>query len=148
MRHRRIDCVGAACRPGGYFMDSFRRDGTIVIGAHDRFNPNASSLRHASIGVTPERKKNARPARSASGCLSELSIPIMLDEEYFAALKAFSATYSDYQAYLLQAVPHVIEEGTDIGIDDYALHDPIANSSASISDDEIESCGYLGWLRY
>lgn len=130
-------------------MDLFQRDGTFVGNDHNGFNANAQAQRHTSMLVVPERKKNMRSVGRASGCLSELSIPIMLDDEYFAALKIFSETYADYQAYLLQAEPHPIECGTGVGIDDYALHDPLANPTmANISDDEIESCGYLGWLRH
>lgn len=133
-------------------MDSMQLD---IAPANSRSSSNriASNLQPQpaiSVQVLPQRGKKARRPSRASGCLSELSIPIVLDEGYFDAVKAFSEIDSDFQSYLSQAEPHLIDCAVDVGVDNYDVHDfsEAGSSSADISDDEVEYCGYLGWLRH
>jgi len=138
-------------------MDSNQADVNRIIKSEDRIALPIPPLPHR-IGVVPSRKKTQRQqkkhyAQPTSGCLSELSIPIPREHDYFDAVKAFTETYSDYQAYLAQLpLRNPSENATGIGIDDYAPHDSLALdsdvNSGAISDDEIERCGYLGWLRH
>jgi hypothetical protein len=138
-------------------MDSTHTNFTTIITSEDRttFSMLPLNNRTATFPSRKEaqRKKKAHRAQPTSGCLSELSIPLPRDHDYFDAVKAFTETYSDYHAYLAQLpLRSPIENVAGIGIDDYAPHDSFAQESEAhgeaVSDDEIEGCGYLGWLRH
>lgn len=131
-------------------MDSILLDNTAAISAKNRIITNLPPQTGLSMLRRSDQGRNIKNSNRASGCLSEISVPLLLDEEYFEALKNFADIYSDYQAYLFQAVPHTIECVADVGVDDYGLHDSteVDHATASVSDDEIEGCGYLGWLRH
>lgn len=138
-------------------MDSTKTDFATIITSEDRTTFPVPPLNNRPA-VFPSRKKaqrrkKAHRAQPTSGCLSELSIPLPRDHGYFDAVKAFTDTYSDYHAYLAQLPLHnPIENAAGIGIDDYAPHDSFAQDNEGhndvVSDDEIERCGYLGWLRH
>lgn len=99
------------------------------------------------------RKKLSRTI-ALTGCVSKLSTLELHQHAYFDALRDYAKLYEATQAYLAG-------DGSSIA------HDYAATSSASrefdhgllgddgeavafvpISDDEIDNCGYLGWLRH
>jgi hypothetical protein len=138
-------------------MDSTQTDFTTIITSEDRTRFSMLPLHNRTPAFPShkkaQRKKKAHRAQPTSGCLSELSIPLPREHGYFDAVKAFTETYSDYQAYLAQLPLHnPIENAAGIGIDDYAPHDSFAQDNEAhndgVSDEEIERCGYLGWLRH
>lgn len=131
-------------------MDSISLGNTAAIAGKNRIVTDLPPETGLAMLVRSDQGRNIKSSNRASGCLSEISVPLLLDEEYFAALKNFADIYSDYQAYLFQAVPHTVECVADVGVDDYGLHDSVDadHATASVSDDEIEGCGYLGWLRH
>lgn len=131
-------------------MDSIQLDNSAALHIKNRIVSRMPSGADLHLLVRSDPGRNIKSNHRASGCLSEISIPLVLDEEYFAALKDFADTYSDYQAYLFQSVPRADECVADVGVDDYGLHEPVGADPkcAGVSDDEIEGCGYLGWLRH
>lgn len=92
-----------------------------------------------------------------SGCLSALSSYEPLDHAYTDALKNYGEVYEQFQAYLEpldtlsahdydQAIAMSMPEHAHLG----CLNDDMVEfvaSSAQISDEEIENCGYMGWLQ-
>ncbi len=103
----------------------------------------------------------ARPcARAAkgpvnfTGCLSEVSACAAPSHAYCNALKDYAQVYAKYQAYLApfdSAALHDYAPGTVateqyewlclLGVDEPQL-------AAPVSDEDIDSFGYLGWLRH
>jgi hypothetical protein len=90
-----------------------------------------------------------------TGCVSELSCCLQNNTQYDEALKAYAKVYSDYQKYLhvddqlrLPTSPVAItEEHILLGL----IGDDIEQSIrryVHFSDEEIEQCGYLGWLQH
>jgi|GEM_PF-2976846 len=87
-----------------------------------------------------------------TGCLSDLSSCHTQDPVYLEALKSYAEVYAAYQDYLtpenpLAAHDYVVrdsatEEHTQLGRLIEAQHD------RDVSDDDIDGCGYLGWLRH
>lgn len=109
---------------------------------------------------TPER--SAAPLGSVtlvSGCVSELSSDAIhgYPHEYAVAMKNYAAIYEGFQAYLepenvladhdydLSTRP--VEEHEHLGCLDQEFMEWTADID-SVSDEDIELCGYLGWLRH
>jgi len=107
---------------------------------------------------------NGTPARDfaptlSSGCISDVSSDAIhgYEHDYAAAMKSYATVYENFQAYL--------EPSDILAAHDYDLsaklvpaHEHLgclgqefmnrAGNIESISDEDIESCGYLGWLRH
>lgn len=98
-------------------------------------------------------------APNSRGCISDISSDAIhgRDEDYTAAMKNYGAIYEQYQAYLLpdkQLQPHnydlaaaQVPAFNHLG----CLNEDLLESTAPsdiVSDDDIESCGYLGWLYH
>lgn len=91
------------------------------------------------------------------GCVSAISMSNPVDHDYAAALRNYGEVYEGYQAYLSpqdglpehdydQAIAMSMPENSHFG----CLNDDMVEYVAAvdnITDDEIESCGYLGWLK-
>lgn len=96
--------------------------------------------------------------KSFTGCVSALSSCAAVDHAYTDALKSYGEIYEQFQAYLSpldsltahdydRAIAMSMPENAHFG----CLNDDMVELLATtdkISDDEIESCGYLGWLHH
>lgn len=95
----------------------------------------------------------------SGGCISDISSDAIhgCARDYTAAMKNYGDTYEQYQAYLLpdnQLQPHnydlaaaQVPAFNHLG----CLNEDLLESTAPsdiVSDDDIESCGYLGWLYH
>lgn len=106
---------------------------------------------------SPKTKTTTKPGESAhypSGCLSDISVPSTLGRTYFDAVKIYSELYAMHQAVLPATGSNIDYDYsvTGVGVDNYSLHTVSAHDSepftcAAIGDDDVEACGYLGWLR-
>lgn len=98
-------------------------------------------------------------APNACGCISDISSDAIhgREQDYTAAMKNYGVIYEQYQAYLLpdnQLQPHnydlaaaQVPAFNHLG----CLNEDLLESTAPsdvVSDDDIESCGYLGWLYH
>lgn len=96
--------------------------------------------------------------KSLTGCVSALSSCAAVDRAYTDALKNYGEIYEQFQAYLSprdtltahnydQAISMITPENSHFG----CLNDDMVELIAindNITEDEIESCGYLGWLHH
>lgn len=115
-----------------------------------------------SLLLTRARTTGAAP-KAFTGCVSEISSCEQLDHSYADALKQYGAVYEAAQAYLApgQAVAHDYDacaqgeqdtQGAQVAaqlellLQEEQEHEQ--HKVASVSDDEVERCGYLGWLRH
>jgi hypothetical protein len=94
-----------------------------------------------------------------SGCISDVSSAAIhgYKHDYAAAMKSYAAVYENFQSYLepantlaahdynLSTVP--VPEHEHLGCIDQEFMECTTRAD-SVSDEEIESCGYLGWLRH
>lgn len=104
-------------------------------------------------GACTAEKKSRRPIAALTGCVSKLSALEQHKHAYFDALKDYAEVYAATQAYLA--------DDALLAMHDYALainadepdHGLIGDDGepaayVQISDEEIDSYGYLGWLRH
>ncbi len=96
---------------------------------------------------------------ACNGCISELSSNEIhgYSHDYAVAMKNYATIYESFQAYLepknilashdydLSTRP--VEEHEHLGCLDQEFMECATNAD-SISDEDIEGCGYLGWLRH
>jgi hypothetical protein len=117
----------------------------------------------AGLGFRSERRLREKGARrgvsapqSFTGCVSEVSFGPGRDHRYTDALKRYAEVYEAYQAYLMPIDPlaaHDYELGagapTDSRhfgcLDATLVEDTVGRND--ITDEDIERCGYLGWLH-
>jgi len=94
-----------------------------------------------------------------SGCVSELSSQVLATPApiFTAAVKNYACVYERYQAYLLPSeltLAHDYDLGLRMPTDvDHlgCLQAEWVDStvpSDDVSDDDIERCGYLGWIHH
>lgn len=107
----------------------------------------------------PGAAPTAGSAALASGCLSELSSDAIhgYPHDYAVAMKNYATIYENFQAYLEPAnilathdydlSTRPVEEHEHLGCLDQEFMECAVNAD-SISDEDIERCGYLGWLRH
>jgi hypothetical protein len=99
-------------------------------------------------------KKSQRTIAALTGCVSKLSTLEQHKHAYFDALKDYAKIYAATQAYLADDALIAIHDyapAIDInGEPDHGLIGDDGEPAAyvQISDDEIDSYGYLGWLRH
>ncbi|HET8710464.1 MAG TPA: hypothetical protein VFM32_03755 [Spongiibacteraceae bacterium] len=96
---------------------------------------------------------------SANGCVSEISSNAVRGHEhdYAAAMKSYGVVYEEYQSYLMPAA-QVLPHDYDIAakpVPDFGhlgcLNAELLDSTVQeddISDDDIESCGYMAWVHH
>lgn len=105
------------------------------------------------------RKRAGRGAaapESLTGCVSEISSCAGHEHSYADALKDYAAVYEAYQSYLTpgDAVVHDYDQLAAVAAEEHhlgCLNDDLLASTLipdDVSDEEIESCGYLGWLHH
>jgi hypothetical protein len=95
----------------------------------------------------------------SSGCISDLSSAAIhgYEHDYTAAMKNYATVYEDFQAYLEPANILAMHD-YDLSLKPVPEHEHLgcldqefmecASNTDSISDEDIEGCGYLGWLRH
>lgn len=96
---------------------------------------------------------------STSGCISELSSDSIhaVERGYASAMKNYAVLYEQFQSYLMPRnalLPHDYELSVKLA----ALANPLGCLNEElvastlheddISDDDIEGCGYMGWLHH
>lgn len=98
-------------------------------------------------------------AVACNGCISELSSDEIhgYSHDYAVAMKNYATIYENFQAYLEPAdilaahdydlSTRPVEEHEHLGCLDQEFMECATNAD-SISDEDIERCGYLGWLRH
>lgn len=94
------------------------------------------------------------PSAVLTGCASKLSMLEQHEHAYFDALKDYAIHYAQAQAYLADDEWHIAHDYTLIGNSlsepDHGLlgDDGEPAMFAQISDEDIDHCGYMGWLRH
>lgn len=124
-----------------------------------------SAIRTASAGFAaaqltlPAGAYSLSSAPNSGGCISDISSDAIhgCEQGYAAAMKNYGVIYEQYQAYLLpdnQLQPHnydlaavQVPAFNHLGCLNEDLLEATAPSDI-VSDDDIESCGYLGWLYH
>jgi|KBSSwiStaDraftv2_1062776.scaffolds.fasta_scaffold22614_7 hypothetical protein len=94
-----------------------------------------------------------------NGCISELSSDAIhgVAHDYASAMKNYAVVYEQYQAYLMprsELLPHDYELSVKLAVLTNplgCLNEELFASTLSeddVSDDDIEDCGYMGWLHH
>lgn len=89
-----------------------------------------------------------------TGCISKLSVVKQREHAYFDALRDYSTHYAQAQAYLADDASKIVHDYTlminSLSEPDHGLlgDDGEPAVFTQISDDDIASCGYMGWLRH
>lgn len=96
---------------------------------------------------------------STNGCISELSSDSIhaVERGYASAMKNYAVLYEQFQSYLMprnELLPHDYELNVTLA----ALANPLGCLNEElvastlheddISDEDIEGCGYMGWLHH
>lgn len=96
---------------------------------------------------------------SFNGCVSEISSDAIrnCEHDYAAAMKSYGVVYEEYQSYLMptdQALVHdydmaakPVADFSHLGCLNADLLDSTVQEDA-VSDDDIESCGYMAWVHH
>ncbi len=125
--------------------------------AHAAGSYRGFAAEQLSVLLKRARAKGVAP-KAFTGCVSEISSCEQLDHGYADALKQYGAVYEAAQAYLApgQVVAHDYgacaqgeqdTQGAQVAAQlELLQQEPVA--VPSVSDDEVERCGYLGWLRH
>lgn len=138
----------AAMRNGNNFANPIGLDAVAVMGAAAASRP----LRHGAA-QTP------LAPTSSNGCISEISSAAIRSREhdYTDAMKNYGAVYEAYQAYLMPAehtpahdydiAAKPVSHFNQLGCLNADLFDAALQEDA-VSDDDIENCGYMAWVRH
>jgi len=118
----------------------------------------------AGAGFGVERKLRVKRARREAiapqlftGCVSDISSDAAPAHFHADAFKRYAQVYAAYQAYLMPTDPlaaHDYELGSRaVALDCRlgCLGEDLVNDTVprdDISDEDIERCGYLGWLHH
>lgn len=120
---------------------------------------NLAALLAAEILLADEAFADSAAPKSLTGCVSALSSCEPIDHGYTDALKSYGEVYEQFQAYLSpidtlsehdydQAIAMSMPENAHFGCLNDDMVEFIAASETAISEDEIEHCGYMGWLYH
>jgi uncharacterized protein YozE (UPF0346 family) len=96
--------------------------------------------------------------KSLTGCVSALSSFAPVNHSYTDALKNYGEVYEQFQSYLSpldklsehdydQAIAMSMPEGAHIGCLNHDMVEFVAGGEF-VTEEEIEDCGYMGWLRH
>ncbi len=138
---------------------------SAFIGDHDRFINKAKNLemdfsspKNRIEELTVEVREQSSFFES-SGCISEESLFLSAhynelhdNPDYQNALKAFGQLYAEWTDTIFRSQPSRQSHTTQLDSYDGQnfTHNTalsVSESAVSITDDEIEECAYLGWLR-
>ncbi len=118
---------------------------------------NRNSRFSAASDASAARARSKELTRSTvalTGCISKLSVVERHEHAYFDALKDYAVHYAEAQAYLADAESPIVHDYAAI---DNCVSEPdrgLLDDDGElvrfvlISDDDIDNCGYLGWLRH
>jgi hypothetical protein len=132
------------------------RTASVALAA-TRMVPERSALSNGTPGL--DAAPTAGSAALCNGCISELSSNDIhgYSHDYAVAMKNYATIYENFQAYLEPAnilashdydlSTRPVEEHEHLGCLDQEFIECATNVEA-ISDEDIERCGYLGWLRH
>jgi hypothetical protein len=109
------------------------------------------------VALPKGSRGGARAPKSFTGCVSEISSCAAHGHAYADALRDYAAVYEAYQSYLTpkdilsqhdyDSAIRSVDDGRHLGCLNDELLD-FALPTDAVSDEEIESCGYLGWLHH
>jgi hypothetical protein len=115
--------------------------------------PGVIGSAYFSLDGAPSPRGDMAPLMF-TGCLSDLSSCELHEHAYFEALRDYAEVYAATQAYLGPDDPvsghdyaldvAETEEHSRLGL----LGDEGMPKPDEFSDDEIDRCGYLGWLHH
>ena len=106
------------------------------------------------VCVTRKRVLRGRSGMALTGCVSNESMVEQLQHAYFDALKDYAVHYAQAQSYLVEEGAPVVHDYTlterMLAEPDHSmLEDEMETEQAPlVSDEDIDACGYLGWLRH
>jgi hypothetical protein len=104
--------------------------------------------------VVAPRKNLTNSTAQLTGCISQVSAPEPQEQSYFDALDDYFIRHQQAQDYLVneerQTARDYMSAGDSPREPDHGLlgDDGEPVKFAQISDDDIDNCGYLGWLRH
>ncbi len=108
--------------------------------------------RTAPVAAVVARPRMERAAPKAlTGCVSAISTCGQASSDYRAGLKAYAEVYEAYQAYLTPADPLAGHCYGSVPASDAESADWLMaplEDGPQVTDDEVEGCGYLGWLQH
>ncbi len=117
----------------------------------------SAELSQASITL-PNRSQTSKPApKSFTGCVSEISSCATHDQPYAAALRNYAQVYEAYQAYLDPVDGQITHDYDAVGVAVTVEHQlgclneemvDCTVHADDISDEDIDGCGYLGWIHH
>ena len=122
-----------------------------------KFNVAGSAIDSSSLRDGAMQESIA--PTSHSGCVSEISSDTIRGRkhDYTAAMKNYGVVYEEYQSYLMpmeQTLPHDYDAAArpvpafgHLGCLNADLFDSTVQAD-EVSDDDIESCGYIAWVRH
>ena len=141
-------------------MTTSKQVGTAVMGSKNFSNAlmeNASADARNDL-LLNESLQDRAALKSITGCVSSISSCAAIDHGYTDALKNYAEVYEKFQAYLSpldtlsehdydRVIAMSVPQNSHLGClnDDMVEFISIADT---VSDDDIESCGYLGWLNH
>ncbi|MDB6062620.1 MAG: hypothetical protein JWM78_2723 [Verrucomicrobiaceae bacterium] len=133
--------------------------GNTHFGSGDTTNRATPAAALTTNQVLPVGAYSSSAAPTSSGCISDISSDSIhgCEHDYAAAMKNYGVIYEEYQSYLMptnQLIAHDYNLGAQpvpafshLG----CLNQDLLESTVltdDVSDDEIENCGYLGWLHH
>ncbi len=128
--------------------------------------PLDGAIEIVMAGMVPDQHvlSNGAPASTLApsitgGCISELSSDSIhgVEHEYTSAMKNYGTIYEQYQSYLMprnELLPHDYELSIKLAALSNSLgclNEELLASTLhqdDVSDDDIENCGYMGWLHH
>jgi hypothetical protein len=115
-----------------------------------------------AAGFTPSARpveaRSGKAPKILTGCVSDISSCAQPDHNYLDALKSYAEVYAAMQDYLAPVDPVTehnyalnvpeTEEHNLLGMIEMVVGDEDQPHQVDFTDEEIDSCGYLGWLRH
>lgn len=130
----------------------FRAD--YEAGSHDGFTVEKV------LALLNRAHENRAAPKALTGCVSEISSCAQEDRSYAGALKEYAAAYEAAQAYLAPGEGAVWHDYAQCAQGEQDAHGAQVAAQLElllrgddiealrVSDEEVEGCGYLAWLRH
>ncbi len=99
-------------------------------------------------------RRVSRSPNALTGCISNLSVIAEPDREFIDALREYAVNYAETHSYVSDDELRIAHDYTLIGELLNEPENPLLGDDgepakyAQISDDDIDRCGYMGWLRH
>jgi hypothetical protein len=131
-----------------------------MVGANGGKNADLSAVvigTIESVALPNGSLRGALAPKSFTGCVSELSSCAVQEHSYTDALRNYAEVYEAYQSYLTPTDTLAQHDYDLVGVaaaNEHqlgCLNEEMVDGTVSVdavSDEEIESCGYLGWIHH